>query len=100
MGKHHKVLAGEVLIHEGEPINAIYLVLEGALSVLVESLDNAEITKLTPGEVVREISFVDSRPPTATVKAAVDSIVWVIPRIDLLRKLHQVSPSPLTFIMP
>ena len=89
VGKPHKIPAGSILIHEGDPINAVYLVLEGALSVLVEARNNQEIARLTRGEVVGEISFVDSRSPTATVQAAEDSIVWVIPRIELLRKLHQ-----------
>ena len=89
VGKPHNLPAGGILIHEGDPINAIYLVLEGVLSVLVEACNSQEIARLTRGEVVGEISFVDSRPPTATVKAAEDSIVWIIPRVELLRKLHQ-----------
>ena len=89
VGKHQTISAGNILIHEGEPINAIYLVLKGALSVFVEARQDQEIARLTRGEVVGEISFVDSRPPTATVKAAEESIIWAIPRIELVRKMHQ-----------
>ncbi|MDJ0708174.1 MAG: cyclic nucleotide-binding domain-containing protein [Leptolyngbyaceae cyanobacterium MO_188.B28] len=89
VGKLYEIPTGGVLIHEGEPINALYLVLKGVLSVFVGALHDQEVAQLNRGEVVGEISFVDSRPPTATVKAAEDSIVWAIPRIELVRKMQQ-----------
>ena len=46
-----------------------------------------EIAKLLAGEIVGEISFVDSRPPSADVKATVDSQVLAVPKDALRAKL-------------
>jgi CRP-like cAMP-binding protein len=87
VGKRQKIPTGRVLIHEGEPITAVYMLLAGELSVLAEAVGGEELARLSRGEWVGEISFVDARPPSATVKATQDSIVWVIPRIELMAKL-------------
>ncbi|MDX2214241.1 MAG: cyclic nucleotide-binding domain-containing protein [Oculatellaceae cyanobacterium bins.114] len=89
VGRSKHVTAGTVLIHEGEPIDAIYIVLEGTLAVCVESLGGEEVARLGNGEVVGEMSFVDSRRPSATVKALEDALVFTIPRSQLAAKLAQ-----------
>ncbi|HVS89395.1 MAG TPA: cyclic nucleotide-binding domain-containing protein [Candidatus Acidoferrum sp.] len=82
------VPSGTVLIHEGSPIEHIYVVLDGKLSVLVKAVGKREIASLLAGEIVGEISFVDSRPPSASVIAAQDSHLLVIPRSTLTSKLN------------
>jgi CRP-like cAMP-binding protein len=89
VGRSKKITTGSVLIHEGEPIDALYLVLEGELAVCVGALKDEEIARIGSGEVVGEISFVDARPPTATVRAVEESLVWSIPRTQLAAKLSQ-----------
>ncbi|HBB35703.1 MAG TPA: cyclic nucleotide-binding protein [Cyanobacteria bacterium UBA8803] len=88
-GKRCRVPAGTVLIQQGEPLGALYIILDGTLVVSTETLGDSEIARLSSGEVVGEISFVDFRPPTATVKAAEDSLVWSISRSELATKLLQ-----------
>ena len=44
---------------------------------------------LKPGDVVGEISFVDERPPAASVRAEVASKVGAVPRAALGEKLRQ-----------
>lgn len=88
-GKRMNVLAGGVLIREGEPTDALYVVLRGTLAVCVEAMGGEEIARLSRGEVVGEMSFIDTRPPSATVKALEDSVVWSIPRMKLAAKLLQ-----------
>ena len=84
-----KILApGETLIYEGQTINALYIVLTGTLSVSIKPLPNKELAKIFSGEVVGEISFIDTRPPLATVKAIEKSIVLEIPRLQLIKKLQ------------
>ncbi len=92
LGQHgttEYVPSGTVLIHEGRPIECVYVVLDGRLSVFVKAIDNKEIASLLAGEIVGEISFVDSRPPSASVIAAQDSHLLVIPRLTLTNKLGQ-----------
>lgn len=90
-GGRRRVPAGEVLIQEGQPIDALFLVLDGALEVSGTGVGSGTVA-LGCGEVVGEISFVDSRPPVATVKAATDSVVLAIPREELATRLaHDVD---------
>lgn len=79
--------AGTVLIEEGTPIEDLYVLLDGKLSVVVRAMGNREISSLFAGEIVGEISFVDSRLPSASVVAAEDSHVLVVSRSVLTDKL-------------
>jgi CRP/FNR family cyclic AMP-dependent transcriptional regulator len=79
--------AGATLIQEGQPIDAIYILLEGQLAVFVGKSNATHFATLLPGEVVGEISFVDSRPPLASVVAVQDSLVLMLPREALAIKL-------------
>lgn len=88
-GRLQVIRAGEALIREGRAIDAVYFVLEGVLSVTVRALGDREIARLSIGEVVGEMSFVDHRAPSATVSAVDDVQVWSIPRSKLLLKLSQ-----------
>ncbi len=82
--------ATEVLIQQGAPITTLYLVLDGQLSVCTAPAGReTEIARLESGEIVGEMSFVDSRPPSATVKAISDSVVLAIPRQVLVTKLQE-----------
>jgi len=80
--------SGKVLIHEGLPIEDIYVVLEGKLSVSVRAMGDREIAALLAGEIVGEMSFVDSRPPSASVITSQDSYLLVLPRTVLSGRLH------------
>jgi len=87
VGKKRVFPAGEVLIHEGKPFDAIFIVLDGTLSVEVAALGNKEINRLGSGEIVGEMSFIDDRPPSATVRALERSTVFAVPRPDLADRL-------------
>jgi len=89
VGQCKTIPVGGVLIREGEPIDALYMVLKGILGVFVESLGSQELAQLGYGEVVGEMSFVDAHPPSATVRAIEETLVWVIPRSQLAVKLSQ-----------
>jgi CRP/FNR family cyclic AMP-dependent transcriptional regulator len=80
--------SGTVLIYEGRTIEHIYVVLEGKLSVSVRAMGDKEVAALLAGEIVGEMSFVDARPPSASVIAAQDSYLLVLPRDILGSKLN------------
>ena len=91
-GRRKTVPVESVLIKQGESADALYLVLDGTLLVTANSdgqTTSEEIARLGPGEIVGEMSFVDARPPSATVRAAEESSIWVIPRSKLAAKLLQ-----------
>ncbi|MFE4107010.1 cyclic nucleotide-binding domain-containing protein [Almyronema epifaneia] len=88
-GKRQEIPQNTVLIHEGKPIDAIYFLLDGTLTVQVAALKDQIIAHLSSGEVVGEMSFVDTRLPSATVKAITPSLVLAIPKDRLIEKLEQ-----------
>jgi CRP/FNR family transcriptional regulator, cyclic AMP receptor protein len=89
IGTRQEVAAGTVLIEEGKPIDALYILLTGTFSVYIAALEEREIARLSSGEIVGEMSFLDSRLPSATVKAVENSLVLSIPRRELTAKLRQ-----------
>jgi CRP/FNR family transcriptional regulator, cyclic AMP receptor protein len=86
VGSKEQIAAGTTLIQEGFPVDTLYILLTGSLSVTIDKLGK-EIAQLDSGEVVGEISFIDARPPIATVRALKDSLVFSIPRAQLQQKL-------------
>src|SRR5262249_36111807 len=83
------VPAGTTLIQAGQPVSALYIVLDGTLAVTIPGLGEQQAARLGCGEVVGEMSFIDARPPSATVKALDNTIVLAIPRRELAAKLEQ-----------
>ena len=77
-GRRERVAAGTVLIREGQPVNAVYIVLDGVLEVTGSSVGGK--VPLGCGEVVGEMSFIDARPPSATVTVRDAAVVLAIPR--------------------
>jgi CRP/FNR family cyclic AMP-dependent transcriptional regulator len=87
-GSKQHVPAGATLIERGGAIDKVYVLLHGTLEV---QLGDKPIL-LYSGEVVGEISLLDSRPPTTDVSAATDCIVLALPRDRILAKLDEDVP--------
>ena len=85
-GVRQRIADGHVLIREGEAIDALILVLDGTLLVSAEGL--GEIARLGAGELVGEMSLVDSAPPSATVSARGECLVLFLAKAVLTRKLE------------
>jgi len=77
---------GDLLIREGVPVSALILVLEGELTVSVKGA--GEVARLEVGDVVGEMSFVDSAPPSATVAALTRTRILSLDKAALTRKLE------------
>jgi len=88
-GEKREISSGTVLIHEGKPVDTLYIMLDGTLVVSIAAMGERELARLYSGEVVGEMSFVDARPPSATVKTMENSLVLAIPRQKLADKLEE-----------
>ncbi len=86
---------GEVLITQGQPLDAMFIVLEGQFSIAVAHL--GRVATVGRGEILGEISFVDSRPPVATVIAVSHAVVLAIPRVPLGKRLAADAPFAARF---
>ncbi|NWF59373.1 MAG: cyclic nucleotide-binding domain-containing protein [Fischerella sp.] len=105
-GTQQKIAANTVLIREGGPVDALYILLGGTMSLSI-SLDehnplarafaaiedseiiSREIARLSKGEIVGETPFIDGRLPSATIKTVEDTLVLSISRQQLAAKLQQ-----------
>lgn len=84
-GRRRDFAAGETMIQQGQEISHVFIVLDGQFSVRIGG--QVELASLRAGEIVGELSFLDSRPPNATVVAVQHSRVLAIPRDALSEKL-------------
>jgi len=58
---------GEVLFHAGDPSDALYVIVEGELSVQSGGPPAAELSRLGPGAFLGEVALMTDQPRTATV---------------------------------
>ncbi len=90
----YALAAGDTLIEPEQENHAVYIVLEGDLSVQITGREAFEVTRLGPGECVGEISMVDGQRPSARVEAASSTRVLVLghaPMWALLNRSHGVA---------
>ena len=88
-GKKETIQPDRFLIREGLVSEALYIVVSGSFSVVIESQDRKELAKISVGEIVGEVSFIDTRPPLASVRSLEESVVLSLPRAQLSAKLQQ-----------
>jgi len=88
-GRRERVAAGTMLIREAHDIEVVYIILDGTFAVRSSAAAGKDVAILKAGEIVGEMSFVDSRPPSADVVALEDSMVLSIPRSLLIERLKE-----------
>jgi|HubBroStandDraft_1064217.scaffolds.fasta_scaffold309441_2 CRP/FNR family cyclic AMP-dependent transcriptional regulator len=86
-GNKRVLPAGTILIRQGRPIDHVYIVLDGELVVRLEAPQQKELARIGCGELVGEMSFLDTRPPAATVEVVQRCAVLAIPRAALAERL-------------
>ena len=81
--------SGEMIIRENDPGETAYVIESGRVEVTkVLKGKNIHLTYLYPGETFGEMSMIDDKPRSATVTAADDTEVRVIPRDQFLEALN------------
>jgi CRP/FNR family transcriptional regulator, cyclic AMP receptor protein len=96
-GTELQIAEHTALISEGQPVSAIHVVLEGLLGVFAADTPDQLLARLGPGQIVGEMSFLEARPPTESVKALETSMVLSVPRSALELKLDE---DPSRAVMP
>ncbi len=84
-GTRRRLHDAEVVIQQGQVSPMLYILLAGELAVDVANV--GRVALLAAGEVVGEMSFVDSAPPSATVLAAGPAYVLEVPKSALEAKI-------------
>ena len=85
--------AGDYLIREGEESNQMYYIQSGSLAVFkTKGGAEKQIGTIYSGELVGEMSFLDSEPRSASIKAISDSNLLVIPN-DKFQSVFNAQPK-------
>ena len=84
-GVRRRVKSGDVLIREGFPVESVVVVLQGEFVVTAQAA--GEIARLGVGEIVGEMSFINSAPPSATVTATSDGLALFLDKEMMSQKL-------------
>ncbi|WNJ16372.1 cyclic nucleotide-binding domain-containing protein [Pontibacter sp. G13] len=88
-GAKKNLHAGNWLIRQGHEIDSLYIVLTGEFEVVNDQKPAHPIAIVGAGEVLGEMSFIDARPPEASVKAMEDSTVFCVPKQVIREKMEQ-----------
>ncbi len=80
---------GEVLFHQGDPADTLYVVAEGAVVPIAEELPRKKLAVLEAGAFFGEIGLLADLPRNATIEALVDSHLLAIDRKAMWRILKK-----------
>jgi cAMP-dependent protein kinase regulator len=78
---------GELLFREGDPSDALYVIVEGEVSVQGDGPPRVEMSRLGPGAFLGEVALMTDQPRTATVVCSVPAELLRIDRHTLSRVL-------------
>jgi CRP-like cAMP-binding protein len=85
-GQRRDISGDTLVITEGEPVDDVFILLEGICVVSREV--GGEIARIGIGEMIGEMSFIDASPPSASVRTGSDSLLLQVPRSILARRLE------------
>lgn len=95
MNNHKKnVKAGDVIMQQGDEGHSAYIIESGTVEILIEK-DNGLVQSIgTRGEgtIIGEMSLVDEKPRSATIKAVEDCVLLQITRGDFFKRLESADP--------
>lgn len=86
-----EIKRGEALVRQGDPADALYIVLSGRFIVLREGRE-APVSEIASDQPIGEIAFLTGSPRTATVRAMRDSLVLKLSR-EQFDGLTHAKPS-------
>lgn len=101
LSRQTAVKAREIICREGEPGDALFIVISGKLKVTNQSEDGRELILaiLEDGETFSEMSLLDGQPRSASVTAVQDSQLLVIKRQDFLAYLEQQPKAAIALLV-
>ena len=74
---------GDIIFHEGDPGQTLYLIQSGQVRIFVNGLDGSETSVILfgrPGEIFGELAVVDGMPRSATAVALGQTILYTMSR--------------------
>src|SRR5213594_2324864 len=90
-GRRRQVAQGEVVVHAGENVARIFVVLAGRIDVIRPSASEEVVISFSPGMFTGEATMLSGRRGLAQVRAGTDSEVIEVSRDDLLALIQTDS---------
>ncbi len=93
-GRHRRFARNEVVFHEGDPANALHLLISGHVCVRVTTPmgDTTILAVLGPGSTFGELALLSGDQPRAATVAALDPVETLVLTGDQLTRLRQEFP--------
>jgi CRP-like cAMP-binding protein len=85
-GLQRRIKDREILVHEGQPLKSVVFLLQGECVVTEQTV--GEIARLAVGDIVGEMSFLDSAPPSATVTAVGEGLGLFLDKETIAHRLE------------
>jgi thioredoxin reductase (NADPH) len=92
VGTRHRVAAGDYLYHEGDPGFDFWIVLSGAVDVVVDDADDRVITTPRAGQFLGELNLLTGVRAFVSARVAEPGEVLSVPA-DLLRRVIATEPE-------
>ena len=92
--RHRHFRRNEVVFHQGDPGDALHVITDGAVKIVLPSPegDEAIIATLRPGDFFGELALLDGQPRSATATAVEPTETLSLPR-DVFRELVDHHPE-------
>ncbi|MGF9756402.1 patatin-like phospholipase family protein [Microvirga sp. 0TCS3.31] len=90
---------GEVLFQEGDPADALYMLVSGALGVSVQGShgEQRRIARISPPETIGEMALISNAPRSATITALRDSVLLKL-TLPAFERLSARWPSVMLYL--
>lgn len=88
-GQEVQLISGTLLLEEGKPTPAVYVVLLGLLEVRLEAMPGRSAATIGPGALVGDIAFLTGMAVTVDVRVVENSLLLEIPIATLEAHVHR-----------
>jgi CRP/FNR family cyclic AMP-dependent transcriptional regulator len=89
MADYKSLKANEILFHQGDPADNMYIVKSGQIAIfLTDGNVNRVVSHVGVGELLGEVSLFDQGERSAGAKAVCDSSLVILPYENLKRQLE------------
>lgn len=98
--RHYK--PGQIIFHEGDPGDALYVVRSGMVRIYTGGRENGFETSIIlfgrPGDVFGELAVIDGAPRSASAKAMEDTLVYVMARETFQHHMELMPKLAINFM--
>ncbi len=92
---------GDIIFHEGDPGQSLYLVKSGQVRIFINGLDGSETSIILfgkPGDIFGELAVIDGLTRSASAVALDDTTLYTMSRENFRKQMQQYPQLALNFM--